>query len=132
MKLFKNGNYFSSRSRDYSWKEGKYFRYFKHGIWVLAILLMICSLFRKPDLYEKPGSKMTFAPDVKSDMKKYSLSVPLYSKPDKGSEILKSYTNVDEYFIFLERFKGQWIRVVDQDGDTGWISSYLLRFVPGR
>lgn len=75
---------------------------------------------------------MAFAPEVKSDMKKYSLSVPLYSKPDKGSEILKSYTNVDEHFIFLERFKGQWIKVVDQDGDTGWVSSYLLRFVPGK
>jgi hypothetical protein len=132
MKLFKDEDFYFRQPKGFTWREDKYFKYFKYGIWVLTIFLMVCSLLRKPSVYEKPGTKMAFAPEVRKDMEKYALTVPLYSKPDKGSEITKNYANPNEKFIFLGRSKGQWIKVLDEDGDSGWINSYLLRFVPGK
>ncbi len=75
---------------------------------------------------------MYFAEDVKKDMKSFSLKVPLYKEPNSKSEILKYYGDLNQTFIFVERAKGSWIKVVDQDGDTGWVSSYLLRFGPQK
>jgi hypothetical protein len=132
MKLFKYDDLYSRQPKKTGWKEDRYFRFFKVIVVFLAVLLMFVSLLRKPEKAERPGMVMVFAGDIKRDMQKFALKVPLYSAPKVDARIVKYYSDVNEKFIFVERAKGSWIKVVDSDQDTGWVSSYLLRFGPGR
>ena len=131
MVLFKQYDDSPRFSRKTNWKEDRYFRYFKFVIVFLAAFLMLVSIFRKPVPYEKPGMVMIFSETVRKNMDKFALKVPLYSEPSKTSTVIKYYSNSRETFIFLERAKGAWIKVIDSQKDTGWISSYFLRQKPG-
>jgi len=75
---------------------------------------------------------MVFSPEVKRDMEKFALKVPMFSEPSNSSTVIKYFSDKEAEFLFLKRGKGAWIKVVDQTQDTGWISSYFLRFKPGQ
>lgn len=93
---------------------------------------MLVSVLRKPVPYEKPGMVMVFSESVRKNMEEFALKVPLYSEPSKTSTVVKYYSDSKETFIFIERAKGAWIKVMDSQRDTGWISSYFLRHKPGK
>ncbi|HOP32005.1 MAG TPA: SH3 domain-containing protein [Candidatus Hydrothermia bacterium] len=131
MKLFYNYDSLSKQKSHKGWKEDPYFRYFKIVIFFLTALLMVHSILSKPERSERPGMQMVFEGNVQRDMQKYALKVPLYLDPKETSAIVKYYSDVNESFIFIERAKGHWIKVVDSDNDTGWVSSYLVKFKPG-
>jgi len=107
--------------------ESKFFSAFLLGVVFLAIILMIVQLTSKPKFLEEKNIRLSFNAETKKDMIQFGLKVPLYSQPSGESEVVKYYENPEEKFIMIQRERKIWVKVVDEDQDTGWLSVYFLK-----
>lgn len=107
--------------------ESRFFSAFLLGVVFLAIILMIVQLTSKPKFLEEKNIRLSFNAETKKDMIQFGLKVPLYSKPSGESEVVKYYENPQETFIMIQRERKIWVKVVDEDQDTGWLSVYFLK-----
>ncbi len=71
--------------------------------------------------------RLSFNAETRKDMVQFGLKVPLYARPSGESEVIKYYENPEEKFTMIERERKTWVKVVDEEQDTGWLSVYFLK-----